>query len=274
MNTRLADWTEWKARCALDLCPPETRRRLHAYAQQRFLHYLRKYIRASNATNARAATPSAPDAWHLLESHMTVNTTRSGKRYKDWLFARRARSGEDLLDVVQGGATLIVREVVRRHLRREFSPRNFVSAQTSLPQHPDAGITIQDLLPASHDFMNDAACRELLQMAAQHADRLYPTLKRRDRLVLLARLRGMSFKSSRTVAFTGCSRNTMRRTLNAVVVQVSDRLASEYRREDPQTLRLLIHMTIQALCETVEEKEKWARTHTRSFKRVKEECPA
>lgn len=93
----------------------------------------------------------AEDGWHRFETHLLLKNTRGGKRYKDWLFARAEHVEWHPWDAIQGGATLLLRDVVREYLRREHAPDRVTSLHRPVGMVGDSNVTLEELLPGAID---------------------------------------------------------------------------------------------------------------------------
>lgn len=181
MITTIQHWEEWRACCALLRCGDATQAALQGFAGSRFALYARHVMREDEV---RQRIPQAPECWHLFESGLTVARPRSGRRYKEWLFARLEGSDDHPIDVVQGGASLLMRSVVREWARHETAPRQVLSLDAPLG-HGDECPALTELIPAPSEATPEL--NELQHLAADLAPRFFRTLDTRARLVLLAR---------------------------------------------------------------------------------------
>lgn len=228
----LAHWTEWKLKCALGLCEPATRCELKEFARARFLHYAGIYYNSIGAEDAKPLIPDADEAWHLFETHLCLTDSRAGKSYKEWLFSSARMVRETELDSVQGGATLIMRDVVRERLRREYAPRWIASLDApvgvALEGHP---LTLGDLLPARRDSANDPESDELLNLAAADADGALATLGRRERIALLANALGLSLAHPSVVSAGACSKSSINAAFHAALVGLASHVRLMHPRE-------------------------------------------
>jgi len=264
MYTELRDWTEWQERCALGLCAEATAKRLVSYGHSRFLYYARKYLRRTALRDARTITPSPEQCWHLFETRAAIGRTREGKSYKRWIFARGETSHDNLLDVVQAGATLLFRDAVRDHLRKEAPPAQCLSLQAPL-RTPDDALTWEDLLPGTPDPGDALALRELDRMAVRYADALLPETTRREQLLLLARASGVNFSSKPLARAAGCGRSAMYNALRGLLRRITGRLAADLEGEDRQTLALLTLKIVDELKKATAGKKKLDKRHGRFF---------
>jgi hypothetical protein len=185
----LQHWQEWYRRCAADRCAEPVRVSLAAFAHSRFLTYLQ---RLGGGRIDRGAVESPACAWHLFESHLQLKSTRQGKRYKDWLFARLDGTSDAPARVLEAGASLIVRSVVREHVRHERPAAGTVSLDAPLSDDLGAAITLEALLPAPGDTVVDVIRREGEALARTTACAAFSGLARRTRVALAAKALGVS----------------------------------------------------------------------------------
>lgn len=247
----VACWIEWKQRCALDLCSAAARTALRSFAGARCQNFARKCRETGRADGAAPPLLAAADAWHLLETHLVVKTDAAGKRYKDWLFARVAgRAGQAALDAIQGGATLIMRDVVREHLRREYSPREFTSLNAPLSDG-DVPLTLEDILPGGADPADEAGQREIERLAGEHASGFFREMSRRERVALLARELGLSLAHPAVARAAGCGKSMLCAAFRESVTRVAARLLADYGREDLPGVRVLTVRVLDRLTKAV-----------------------
>lgn len=235
---------EWKKFCALDLCSEEAQNRLREFAFLRFRNLASRYAHRTSVKDTRSLAPEKKDSWHLFETHMTVKTTQQGKRYKDWLFARTIRSDDPALDVIQGGASLIMRQVVRDFLRQEFPPKNIVSLHSPLSNNIGGSFTLEDLLPVDIDPSSEAALREYEKLAEVHADNFFENMTRRERLALLAREIGISLTHKTIEKIAGCRKSMLNAAYQDFMRRIAARLRTEYRDDDNESVLQLALMTV------------------------------
>jgi len=180
----LDQWREWHTQCAAARCQAATREALCLFGWLRFKHYARIVGGPAIASNA---LPDAAGCWHLVETRLATGRTRRDKRYKDWLFDR-AGGTTATLDAVQGGASLLLRDVVRDFLRREGPRAHQVSLDAPVGEGGQ-GPTLADLLPDEPDAAVDR--RDLARLARPLAQTFLARLPERDRLIVLARHLGV-----------------------------------------------------------------------------------
>jgi hypothetical protein len=240
-------WTEWKERCAARLCSPASRAALQSFGGQRFRTLAQRCMHTINISDVSLVTLSDPDAWHLLEVHMTLPDAIHGKAYKEWLFARTAGSHDTPFDVVQGGATLLMRSAVREHLRREHLPSTHVSANQPPPSQATTEPRCEEWLPGPLDTRDTVEYRELQSLAAQHADRLFAALPRRLKMTLAARACQLPLSTPGLLELAGCQRSALQTAYREFAERLFDQLRECYRGDDRDTVSDLAVEVFNAL---------------------------
>ena len=237
-ETEWSDWCQWKARCALGLCDRPTQGRLATFAMQRLRRYAR---RASGLTNLidgadRRLPHDAAQAWHLFETHALAVLTREGKAYKEWLFARTQNTGDAPCDVVEAGASLMLRDVARRFLMNECLRPGTRSLDAPVTGSVDETLTYRDLLPDAMTPADALAARELDMMAAQEASALFGELSYRERIGLAAKLSGVPLHHPELLAHCGCARTRMHGVVRDGLSKLPARLHRRYPDESHDDL--------------------------------------
>lgn len=256
-RTRLAEWHEWKDRCALDLCSGPTQQSLAAFAAIHFGRFLRRYAHLTNQPRLSSQL-TGRESWHHLETFLMVRNSSEGKRYKEWLFARAdgAPAG-DQLDAVAGTAALLLRDAVREHLRQEHAPRGMVSLSAPVPGAESAGLTLEDLLPGSISPADEVAAREFERIAEAHARAFFDAAERRGRVAILAKHLGLSLADPSVLHKAGCAKSMLNDAYHRLFEDVSRRLKAEYCNDDADAVRLIVLMTFQQMSELSRE---WGRS--------------
>jgi hypothetical protein len=246
---RIAHWREWKRVCALGASSEATRAGLEGFAAQRFRSWSARYLERTNAGRLSNIGVSGRQAWHLFESHVTVKQTRQGKSYKQWLFARPRRPGDSELDVVQGGASLIMRDVVRNHLAAEFSPPQTVSMTAHVETTHAGSRTLEELLPDDSDPRAAISRRELSSLAREHAESLFTRMTRRERIALLAKQARISLAHPAVLDAAGCGKSSLHEAYRRATHRVHGRLTAAPTRDDPPSLLEMAGLCLRALIE-------------------------
>jgi hypothetical protein len=231
----LDHWQCWRERCALGLCPPEAQHALRQFARARFERWLAAYAPGAGVFRD-AAPPPAAEAWHWFESGLCLRRTRAGKSYKEWLFARAAIEGAPTLDAVQGGAALLMRDVVRERLRQDYHPARVLSFDApGGAAAPDDTPGLHELLPAPHDTRSEVERRELDGRAAEAAARLLAALPRREKVALLAKELGLSLAHPAAIAVADCGKSMLCAAYRAALERIADWVRSRHATEEPST---------------------------------------
>jgi len=203
-ETSQAEWEEWTERCALAKTDAPVRERLTRFLGHRFATCLNRYAQRSQTDEAPLRAPGAGDCAHLFESWCALHRRHDGKAYKQWL-AHRGR-GES--SGYESGASLLMRDVVREWLRREFSPRRTFSLHAPLG-HAASGLSLEDLLPApppSHEPAQESEWRDWLR---QRIPVWIQGLGEVERVAFLARAQQLPFGHPRVLAATPAGKSTL-----------------------------------------------------------------
>ena len=241
-------WLLWRETCALARCTQEAQHDLQGFAFHRFNLYLQKLHHA-------AATPAAADAWHAFESHLALGHTRTAKAWKQWLFARSET--EPTLDGVQGGATLIMRDVVREHLRREHAPRWMRSVDAPIagqraPEHATT-LSVADLLPDPADPLHTVDRNEQLALA----NSLYPLardqLSLREKIALTVHHREKALYHASVLKAAGCSKSTICNALHHAMEKLAGTINGALPRECPYTRMKVASNLLDNICDHMQK---------------------
>ncbi|MBM4156868.1 MAG: hypothetical protein FJ221_17855 [Lentisphaerae bacterium] len=245
-------WRQWHARCALTLCDADSAALLRGFAGRRASSMVRRLGRLAEDIPA----PEPRDAWHLFETHLVTARTREGKRYKDWLFARvGARSGAEALDAIQGGATLILRDVVREMIRHEARPPDTSSLAAPVPG--TNGLTLADLLPGGTSPSDEAEDRDLEALARRAADSRFAAADRRVRVGLCLRALDLPLDGRATERAAGCSKSTLHAAVRDFIAGLAAGVRQTYALEAPGTAHAI---AIRAVRELQDLAREWGRS--------------
>jgi hypothetical protein len=240
----LKAWSEWKRLCAIDLCSVDTVECLRAFGCARFEKLVLHSLPA-------APRMSASQPWALLESYMTVTTTGHGKRYKDLLFARVVGSHDRPLDVIQGGATLIMRDVVREFVRSEYSPRNTTSLHEPIVVKDGNEITLLDILPSAMDPAEEVCIKEYEELAREQAKQIVGRLSLRQRVAIVAKRAGLSLAHPAVARAARCKRTVLNEAYCCFVNDTALDVQRCYPDDGSQSVMTLSLMVVQSVAELV-----------------------
>ncbi len=259
----LENWQMWQERCAAARCTLAAQVDLFGFAFDRFRRYLQKVRPAFSP-------PSAPDAWHAFESHLALGRTRSIKAWKAWLFARGGKS--TTLHCIQGGATLIMRDVVRSYLRNEHHPTWMISLEAPLDQaagRPGSAVALEDLLPASADPMAALAVQELQTLANQLFLMAIKRLSFREQVALTVHHAGKTLSHHAVTKAAGCGKSTVCNVLHRGIQKMADLLQKELPQESAGTRMQVAQELIEIIA--TESQKKMETAHPQLFRYIKEE---
>ncbi len=267
MKPQLKDWTAWKTHCARALCPEATQRRLGRFAVSRFAIQLERHLAATNLApgDAQRQLPPPEDAWHQFETYAALTQTRQGKRYKDWIFARIRHSDRAPLDTIQSGATLIMRDAVRTYLRKELAPRTTVSLDRPVG---DGTTTLGDLLRSAVQHEDSQAAKEYDLLAAKHAEALFHTLSRRERIGLLAKYAGLSLDDPDVLSAAACGKSSLHLAVRDLLTRLRESVVREYGDEGHNAVMAFTALMLQHLEQKIYLWKNSEKGLPRSFYRV------
>lgn len=256
-------WLQWRTRCALARCDMEPAGILRQFAWTRSASLIRRL----GARAEGLATPEPRDAWHLFEVHLVTGRTREGKRYKEWLFARAAgQAGPARVDTIQGGATLILRDVVREMIRRETRPSGTYSLDA--PIHGTEGLTLADLVAGGATPADEADARELDAIARRTAARAFETASRRVRIGLCLRALGLSLDGPAVERAAGCGKSSLHAAVRAFTIDLASTVRRSHPSEAPGTAYAIAVRAVQILRESAGEWGRLEKSLVRFFHQV------
>ncbi len=223
-TTTTGQWGEWRRRCAIDKCAGPTAQALAAFVGSRFRHYA---IPVVGECAVDTEIPDDQTCFHLLEHWMSVARPVSGRRYKEWLFARtRGQSGRQRLSTLLAGASLVVRSVVRKWLANERRPKEF---PLDAPVPGLEGVTFVDLIPDE----NAMAAEETLlrDLADSLADEIFGGMATPTRLVMLARAARLPLYHPLLLGEFGFGKTKAADTWKEVLAEIARRIMKRWPDE-------------------------------------------
>jgi hypothetical protein len=261
-RTELSDWTQWKEKCALDLCDEEPRNRLGAYAHAHFIRYIKVYD--ENLQHPKATGQNGTylwDAWHMLEVHSVTSGTQDGKSYKDWLFDKLLGRRIDCCEaVLECNASLLIRTVVRQYCTKEgnwATNRNNIHLRSfDLPVTPGSDRTLADLvsylLPEKAELeLTEAERNDFEAIAEAFAGRFYEQMDEREKIVGLAKVLGITLTDPVVTNITGCKKTQLYAARDKMDQRLNNQLEQDFPDEDPEALRILKQFIASTLAEKI-----------------------
>lgn len=258
----LEHWLMWYDRCALDRCDAEAQHDLRGFAFNRFQQHLQKL-------RPHVQSPPAPDTWHAFETHLLLGQTRSAKAWKNWLFTRAGTP--PTLDCIQGGATLIMRDVVRTHLRREHSPPWMRSLDAPPRDQPtNTHMSMEELLPDPSDPAAAMETNEIEDLTRRCFDQCISRLSARERLVITVHHAGKALSHTTVTQAAGCSKSSCCNTLHQALQNLASNLNAMLPQELPAfRLKLARRLIENIAAQTMKMLEI---EHPQCFLYIKEDC--
>ncbi len=259
----LENWQMWRERCAAARCTQAAQADLFGFAFDRFRRYLQK-VRPS------FSPPSAADAWHAFESHLALGRTRATKAWKAWLFAR---GGEHpTLSCIQGGATLIMRDVVRSYLRNELHPKWMLSLDAPLDRAAEqqgSAITLEELLPDTADPIADVDARDLQTLGDRFSVIAAERLSNREKIALAVHHTGKTLSHRAVTAAARCGKSSLCNALYQGIQKMADLLQKALPEESTATHMHVASVMIGIIAAETEKELEIA--HPQLFRYIKEE---
>ncbi|MFU8781065.1 MAG: hypothetical protein ACNA71_08600 [Kiritimatiellia bacterium] len=257
-------WQMWYERCALALCPPAAQHDLQGFAFNRYQRYWQKSAPTQQP-------PSAPEAWHAFESYLALGHSRTAKAWKEWLFARGGEHAA--LDAIQGGATLIIRDVVRDQLRREYAPRWMSSLQNPVTpgalQDRDSVLSVADLLPDPADPLTDMEQHEHRELATALFARASNQLAPRELIAIIVHHAGKALYQPAVLMAARCSKsslcNALRQALQKLAGVINQAMPLDSPTSRMQVAAILVEQIGTNMRPMLEKQ------HPELFKYIKEE---
>ena len=246
----LEDWLQWKQVCALALCRLTTQSALCEMVGRRFRQYVAGYASGSGFVSAL----SPQDAWHGFETYFQLHRTRQGKGYKEWLFARGPDPASDqaaALAAVESGVSLLLRNVVREHLRQELPSSRCFSTQEFVDGVDSSSMTLEELLPGPSDTQAEVEQRELEQLAHALVGDCLAQLTTRERIALLARELGLSCRHPGAQKAAGCDRTALAQAFPIALGKIARQVARVHSSEPRGFLASLTIQVFQAVREAL-----------------------
>ena len=231
--TTVEAWQAWRRMCAADLCPADQAAQLREFGRLRFNRHLQRYAFRTGHQGPALRVADTANAWHWFETHAQVTATRAGKRYKDWLFLRAEQYPGDWLSLVESGAALMLRDVVREYLRREHAAGFMQSLHRTLHTRDESGSTLADLLPDPQEPLAALQERELAAAAAALAADFLPSLDAREQIALWVRSRGFSLGNPDVQRWARCGRSVLHDAHARCLARLATAVKRAHPDEDP-----------------------------------------
>lgn len=245
-----AAWREWKAQCALDLCSETTVAHLRRFGGSRFRRYVERCLPRCGPGQGRTDLLSPRDAWHRFEVHLRVRGSRAGKRYKDWLFHRAEHAKRHWEAIIEAGASVLMRDVVREYLRHEHVQPWMRSLHDPLIAAEGAPLTLEDLLPGTLDPSGEAERTEIEAAAARTAEAILAGLTPKERIAIAARGAGMPLSHAEVLNAAGCGKSALNAAYHNVFRKIAERVRKDAEAagaDERSVFALLVYEKLEKL---------------------------
>ena len=251
-NTQRGSWEEWKERCAIGLCGGETRADLSAYGGRAIKRLWSKF-------GGKLSEPFESDQqrWHVFESYMHACSSRTGKRWKDWLFEKADSSSDPFVVVLEKEAYECMDSTMRKYCLGE-SHRKAQQAgvwlnhlEEPISNASQSTLTHGDVFAGNPWEQPDqmAAWKELRAIAQAEAETLFSTLDQAGKTVLLAKYLGISLAEPAVERLAGKRKSVLYAQQKEIGETSRQRLLDQYSSEDARTLEALVALAEEALAD-------------------------
>lgn len=220
----LRSWNEWRRRCAIAKCGPESAAVLSHFAGEKFKYYAGALL---GHANIETDIPNPRACFDLLEHWMSVARPRSGRRYKEWLFTRAEGAGKEAKpSVINAGASLLLRTVVRKWMAKSDSYSEF---SLDAPVPGARNVTLLDLIPDEHvPAVEESMMREIADALAND---VFQSMERPIRLVMLARMLKLPLYHPRLLREFGFGKTKAADVWKEVFITIAGRITEKWPDE-------------------------------------------
>ncbi len=263
-------WREWRRVCALDLCGGESSAQLRRFGKLRFSALLNRCAVASGRFPGAARAVDVESAWHLLETRAQTGNSRSGKRYKDWMFDRIDEQPDELtwLDRMESRASLIMRDSVRAHLRHEYAPAFMTSLYQPVRHDGKQQLTLEDLIPDDDDPFANTAEAEHRTTAERLAGTFFLKLTFEQRACFWVRARGLPLSDPRVLTWVQRSRDFLYRTHQEAITQMAHTITDAIPAASPSEKTAMARLVLELVNDHIDAKIYREKRTARFFKKL------
>jgi hypothetical protein len=265
---RLEPWLEWKEACTIDKCKTEE----HVEYLKRFgFHRFCKNIEIINTKQCRQKSSSlslpayqhkddAEDGstklfwWNLLEAKMIAGANKGGKLYKDWLFDRLNILKGTQVAIIESGASVLMRDVVRKHVCEEYCGK--LEQSLDVPLGDDASFSMKDVYYVVHVYnacarwlIDEIIIRDYERLGGEIASPYFKSMSNRERVAVLASALDVSLANPEVCRMAGCQHAMVYAALHKCQKNITSIIADKYPEEDKESVRFLNYYSLLALSE-------------------------
>ena len=251
-STQQVSWEEWKDRCAIDLCGSEASADLCAFGGRSIYRLWKKF-------GGKLSEPFESDQqrWHVFESYMHACSSRTGKRWKDWLFEKADGSSDPFVVVLEKEAYECMDSTVRKYCVGEGHRKAHQAGvwlnhlDEPISNSSESTMTYGEVFAGNpwEEPAQLAAWNELREIAQAEAKKLFSTLDRAGKTVLLAKHLGISLATPAVKRMAGKGKSVLYAQQKEILENSRQRLLDKYVSEDERTLEALVALAEEALAE-------------------------
>jgi hypothetical protein len=284
----LSTWLSWKRNCALDLCDAEEQAQLAAFVGPILINRWNSQSRGVSIENLGSDTrPPHLAAFHYFETYMHSSSGATGKKWKDWLFAKSEQRPQEqpqheaikaLVIRLLGNAVLTSmmkgevswKPKLRKIADGEARPAELVFVSMHEPQEADGKTwSVEDLLPTATYSQpdNEAALKELETEGHAFAQSYFENLDFVTRATFMAATLDIGLAEEVVERVTGKKKSVLYarlelpkdkqvelvpppgRRFSALWLGIRTELGDRWTKEDKLTLDLLADFALAALSE-------------------------
>ncbi len=288
---KLADWLEWKKKCALCLCAPDVQDPLRRYVWEQGVRLAKRFgvsieVLVGSGLNSGKdenipgefdrANKGGATLWAYLEHRALAGTHASGKSYKDWIFSYAAGRSDDqraLSSILQGiklQLKMVLRGVFAQEIALNVEQRKHriderVCADAS-GDAPNAWIEslahkAEELLQPNYFMRVGPEERaDFDQIADTVAAEWWGVAEKRDKIVLCAKFRGISLADPQVVKAAGVEKTQLYKCLNDLDAWLQEKV-KRVKEDDPGTQ----YLRGAILSNLLERVELWEKTENSIF---------
>jgi hypothetical protein len=241
-KTEASSWLEWKVQCALELCGPHTQEQFAAFGMPILTNLFKEIDPDLNLApglcdDGSTRNQGAREKWQVFETHMHATSSKSGKRWKDWLFEKAASSSDEFSLVLEKEVFCCMRTAVRDFCSKEGRAKErlrkiiLISKDAPLTVDEDGTATIEDRLTYLLSPSVKAEWNDLIKTATKMAREWFGRLPFEARIVMLAEARGYPLGDPRVESATKCKKTKLYELRRHVEEAIRKRLKSEFPKD-------------------------------------------
>ncbi len=260
INQNLADWMEWKQKCAILKCASDVRYRTAGFlwaTAQKFTASLNIRLRdlfaASSTPEDEAADSAANRLWTYFEHRATAGRHANGKHYKDWIFDHSTAFADDahrlsaILKGVQLQMKMVMRDVLASEISLQLERRSKRVEALSYISGSDHDLWLEEVVAQADELLRGAgsariSAEELADyenIAADIAQPLWAQLSKCERVALWAKSHGLALDDDGVLKMAGTGKSQLYASRKQIEQLIDEKTRQMFPGEDEQGLQIL-----------------------------------